>query len=155
MELQKVLSKISELLKIVTLLFALSWIVLIISAIQYIQSNSKNDTENKFYCGNVDTNQVTSDIAIQGQALFSENCAQCHSFNSETIVGPGLMAIEKRKSIKWIRKWIKNPQQVIESGDKYAIKLYEKFNKTQMTAFPDLTDQDIEAILKYIEEVNQ
>jgi hypothetical protein len=41
---------------------------------------------------------------------------------------------------------------VLDSKDKYANALYEKFNKTQMTAYPDFTDDDIDAIMKYLEE---
>lgn len=35
------------------------------------------------------------------------------------------------------------------SGDKYANEVFNKFNKVEMTAFPNLTDQDIADILEY------
>ena len=36
-----------------------------------------------------------------------------------------------------------------KSGDKYANEVYEKFNKTAMTPFPNLSDTDINDILAY------
>jgi hypothetical protein len=35
------------------------------------------------------------------------------------------------------------------SGDKYANEIFEKFNKTEMQVFPNLTDKDIDDILAY------
>lgn len=89
------------------------------------------------------------DIA-KGEQLFKGNCAQCHTATDEQIVGPGLAGIEDRKDFAWLKKWINNPMGVIASGDKYANEIYNKFNKTQMTAFPNFTDDDVKAILAYV-----
>jgi cytochrome c553 len=51
----------------------------------------------------------------------------------------------------WLINWIRNPQKVIESGDKYAVDLFNKFNKQVMPGFGDLTDQQIQSILAYID----
>ncbi|MFM7380603.1 MAG: cytochrome c3 family protein, partial [Bacteroidota bacterium] len=45
----------------------------------------------------------------------------------------------------------RNSQAVIASGDPYAVKLYEKWNKSAMTAF-DWSDEEIKAVLAYIKE---
>jgi hypothetical protein len=53
---------------------------------------------------------------------------------------------------EWLYKWVKNSAAVISSGDKYANEIYTKWNKTAMTAFPALTNEEIDAIIKYCED---
>jgi mono/diheme cytochrome c family protein len=93
------------------------------------------------------------DVAA-GETLFKNNCAQCHAVDASVVVGPGLAGIEDRRDYAWLKKWINNPAAVISSGDKYAVELYEKFNKTQMTAFPAYGDAEIKNILAYVKTAN-
>lgn len=88
--------------------------------------------------------------AAKGEQLFKDNCAQCHAATNEQVVGPGLAGIESRRDFAWLKKWINNSQGVVASGDKYAVELFNKFNKTPMTAFPNFTDDDVKAILAYV-----
>ena len=92
--------------------------------------------------------------AAAGETLFKNNCAQCHATDASVIVGPGMAGIEDRRDAAWIKKWVNNPAAVIASGDKYAVELYEKFNKTQMTAFPAFGEAEIKNILAYIKQAN-
>jgi mono/diheme cytochrome c family protein len=92
--------------------------------------------------------------AAAGETLFKNNCAQCHATGADVVVGPGLAGIEDRRDFAWLKKWINNPAAVISSGDKYAVELYEKFNKTQMTAFPAYGDAEIKNILAYVKSAN-
>jgi mono/diheme cytochrome c family protein len=92
--------------------------------------------------------------AAAGETLFKNNCAQCHAVGAEVVVGPGLAGIEDRRDYAWLKKWINNPAAVISSGDKYAVELYEKYNKTQMTAFPAYGDAEIKNILAYVKTAN-
>lgn len=92
--------------------------------------------------------------AAEGESLFKNNCAACHNTSDEVLVGPGLKGITERRPIEWIVKWVKNPQAVIASGDKYANDLYNKFNKAQMTAYPNFSDDQIKNIVAYIDASN-
>lgn len=89
-----------------------------------------------------------------GQTLFKTNCAACHSLDAQ-LTGPALKGVVERLQKEqnlgpdWIKKWIKNSTEVINSGDKYGKEVFEKFNKVPMPAFPNLTDKDIEDILAY------
>ena len=66
-------------------------------------------------------------------------------------MGPALKDVHKRRDIKWVKSFVKNSTKFIESGDKDAKALFEKFNKTQMPAFEGtLKDQDIEAVYAYL-----
>ena len=89
------------------------------------------------------------DVA-KGETLYKNNCAQCHAVTAEIVVGPGLAGIEERRDYAWLKKWIQNPMGVVASGDKYAVELYEKYNKTQMTAFAAFGDDEIKSILAYV-----
>lgn len=86
---------------------------------------------------------------VAGDALFKNNCAQCHAVN-EKVVGPALAGISKRRPTAWVIKWVKNSSKVIASGDEYAVKLFEDNGKQQMPAFPQLSDQDITSIVAWV-----
>ena len=89
-----------------------------------------------------------------GEKLFKANCTACHTLDKQ-IVGPALKGVvERLKSeqgldTEWLHKWIKDNKSLRASGDKYANEVYEKYNKTEMPAFPNLTDKDIDDILAY------
>ena len=94
--------------------------------------------------------------AEKGKAIFANNCAQCHAVTDEVIVGPGLKGIRERApSIEWLHKWIRNSSSLIASGDAYANQVYNKFNKVQMSSYPNLTDADIDGILAYVDEASK
>jgi cytochrome c2 len=91
-------------------------------------------------------------LAADGEALFKANCASCHKPDKD-FTGPALKGARDREPSKtWVYEWIHNSSAVIESGDKYATELYAKWNKTQMTKFPQLKNDEIDAILDYVEK---
>jgi mono/diheme cytochrome c family protein len=96
---------------------------------------------------------IAATAAPDGKALFMSNCASCHNpFKDAT--GPALQNIDKSFPNKdWGYKWIHNSSALIAAGDPNAVAIYNKFNKTQMTAFPQLSTEEIDAILKYVDEV--
>ncbi len=88
-------------------------------------------------------------IIASGEKLYNANCTQCHAIN-EVVIGPALKGIEERRERPWLLSWIKNSQKVIESGDEYAVALYEKYKKVAMPAYP-FTDAEIISVLEYID----
>lgn len=90
--------------------------------------------------------------APDGKALFQSNCAACHNPLKDA-TGPALQGIDKTfPSKEWGYKWIHNSAALIAAGDKDATTIYNKFNHTAMTAFPQLTTEEIDAILKYVDD---
>ncbi len=86
-----------------------------------------------------------------GKALFQNNCASCHNPIKDA-TGPALKGVEGRVPSKdWLYAWIKNSATLIASGDEYANNIYNEWNKTAMTAFPGLKNEEIDAILAYVE----
>ena len=92
--------------------------------------------------------------AKNGEKLFKANCTACHALDKQ-LVGPALGGVvdrlkkEQNLDTDWLHKWIKDNEALRKSGDKYANEVFEKFNKTVMTPFPNLSDQDINDILEY------
>ena len=87
-------------------------------------------------------------LVAAGDALFKNNCAQCHAVN-EVVVGPALAGITKRRPIAWLIPWVKNSSKMVASGDDYAVALFNKFNKQQMPSF-ELSDKEIAFIMAYV-----
>ena len=91
-------------------------------------------------------------MAQDGKALFSQNCAACHAIDKK-LTGPALLGVQDRwTDQKKLYSWIRNNQAFLKTGDAYANNLYNEYNKTAMNLFPNLTDAEIGAILKYIKE---
>jgi mono/diheme cytochrome c family protein len=80
--------------------------------------------------------------------LFKGNCAQCHAVN-EKVVGPALAGIAKRRPMSWLIPWIKNSSKMVASGDEYAVKIYNDYQKQQMPSFR-LSEEEIKAIVVYV-----
>jgi cytochrome c2 len=89
-------------------------------------------------------------FAQDGRALFQSNCASCHAVKKD-LTGPALAGVQERwGNDKDLYAWIRNNQALIKSGHKYANEIYNKWNKTPMNLFTNLTDAEIGAILTYI-----
>jgi mono/diheme cytochrome c family protein len=128
----------------------------------FAEQARQEDKQNKeqmakgFYCqsrgSSTKTYAPTSSkeaVAIaNGDALFKNNCTQCHAIN-ERVVGPALAGITQRRPTSWIVSWVHNPAKVVASGDDYAVKLFNDYDKQQMPAFK-LSERDIKDILAWI-----
>ncbi len=96
----------------------------------------------------------------KGKSLFNTNCAACHQLDKK-MTGPALRNVETRLSETagldrtWIYAWIRNSNAVIKSGDAYANKIYADYNNSAMTAFPQLSDADLNDILAYTAQPKQ
>ena len=91
---------------------------------------------------------------VKGKSLFNQNCAACHALDRK-MTGPALRNVEVRLAEdegldkEWLYSWIKNSPGMIKSGDAYAVKIYNEYNQAAMTAFPTLSNEDIDDILAY------
>jgi len=95
--------------------------------------------------------------SAKGKSLFNANCAACHQLDKK-MTGPALRHVEQRLADDegldkdWLSAWIRNSNGVIKSGDVYGNKIYNEYSGAAMTAFPQLSDQDIDDILAYTAE---
>lgn len=90
-------------------------------------------------------------VAADGEALFKANCANCHKPDKD-YTGPALQGWASRvPDGEWIYKWIHNPAQMIAT-DAYSKALFEKWKPTVMTGFASLKNEEIDAIMKYVDD---
>ena len=93
----------------------------------------------------------------KGKSLFNANCAACHQLDKK-MTGPALRNVEARLSEQegldreWLYAWIRNSSGLIKSGDAYANKVYNEYGGAAMTAFPQLSDDDLNNVLAYTAE---
>lgn len=107
-------------------------------------------TGNKVF-GQTNKNIVTDKkILSRGKAVFSSNCASCHSMEDEGI-GPKLGGITSLLSEKKFKDFVQNPSKVIESGDRRSLSLSIKY-KMVMPPFDFLSDEEITSIFSYIRQ---
>jgi mono/diheme cytochrome c family protein len=95
------------------------------------------------------TAQVSPDA---GKTLFKNYCAACHTKDMRSAAtGPALGGAQERwADDKALYAWIRNSQAVIASGHPRAVEMWNQYKPTIMTAFPDLTDDEIGSMLAYI-----
>jgi len=96
--------------------------------------------------------------AVIGKKLFTNNCASCHNRNmKDDMTAPALAGFRERWEGRedLLKEWIKNSQKVIASGDPYSVKLFNDWDNSPMTSFPNLSDEDIEEILGYVDAVSK
>lgn len=87
--------------------------------------------------------------AQNGEQIFKNSCAACHTIGGGNRVGPDLVGMSTKRSEAWLIKWIRSSQTMIQNGDPDAIAVFEANNKVPM---PDqnLSDAEIKEVIDYI-----
>ena len=96
-----------------------------------------------------DNKPISQDSATiaKGEVSFNQNCSGCHNFRQDGI-GPQLSGLSAKVSADWIQHFIKNPKDVINSGDERARQLYKKY-KVIMPSFATLSDDKVNEIIAF------
>ena len=87
-----------------------------------------------------------------GKKIFQNNCQSCHALD-KNLTGPALRGVESRgpwTERKNLIRWVKNPAAMINESE-YTKSLYKLYGSL-MTPFPNLTDEEINAVFDYIKE---
>lgn len=94
-----------------------------------------------------------------GKSLFENNCASCHKINLD-FAGPSLAGITDRLPKKWLYDFTRNPVSVLTTAigkgenikgiDRYTCCLFNEWQPTMMTGFPELSDNDLDNIYSFI-----
>lgn len=85
--------------------------------------------------------------AGQGQQIFTEKCAGCHSIGGGKLVGPDLKDVTTRRDSQWVKSFIADPAKMIAS-DATAMQLSKDY-ATTMPAL-GLSAAEIDAVLVYL-----
>ncbi len=97
---------------------------------------------------------LMAQLEEKGKTLFQQRCSACHKLNQK-LIGPPLAGVHQRREKAWFFKFVANSQAMIQAGDPVAVKVYEEYNRQVMTPFPDLTDEDLEALWSYLSAATQ
>ena len=125
-------------------LFSVLWLYGLLT--WFISCKGKSSSQKNF---NADIS-ADSLVIAKGGELFKNNCSACHNFSNDGI-GPNLSGLTADSSIpvEWIRRFIKNSDSLVSSGDAKAGLLYKKYG-SRMPSFASLSDDQINAIVSYI-----
>ena len=94
-------------------------------------------------------------LFAKGQALYKTSCMACHPSSTKGGVGPApnLVGVQMR----WkdypkedLFNFIRNSQKMIQEEHPRAVKVGKQWAGV-MTAYPDLSDEDISSILYFVE----
>jgi glucose/arabinose dehydrogenase/mono/diheme cytochrome c family protein len=98
----------------------------------------------------IDNSSIPSDSSTiaAGKLSFIQYCSGCHNFRQDDI-GPQLGGLTTKVSADWIHQFIKNPQQIISSGDERAGQLFGKY-KVVMPSFAALKDEEVNTIIAFL-----
>lgn len=94
-----------------------------------------------------------------GRELFKSNCASCHNPKVPQ-TGPALIGVTQRwkdagsyqgkTGKQWLYAWIKNWHEPVDAKYPYAVSI-QNYSPSFMNTFTSLKDEDIDAILHYVE----
>jgi mono/diheme cytochrome c family protein len=107
-------------------------------------------------CSDNGSNKPTNEPKLtaannMGENLFKTNCSTCHK-PYEKLIGPALQGVTTRwESKALLYAFVRNSQEVIATNA-YAKKLFEEYNQSPMLPYPQLSDEDINAILNYCDQ---
>ncbi len=151
-------------LKLLNSIISLSWLGVLLAGLilmlpLFAQKDVK-DTDLNAFCGTKsieDTINLSDSLGVlyvEGKQLFKRNCASCHNRNMiDNMTGPALRGVEKRWAAfpkNDLYNWIKNAQKLIDEKHPRALALWNEW-KSPMTSFPNLTEEEIDALLVYVE----
>jgi len=94
--------------------------------------------------------KVDESLAGWGKRIWiSKQCAGCHELGRQQSTGPDLIGVTDRRSIDWLRKWLKDPKEMT-SDDSIGSALKQQYN-SQMPNF-GLNDHDIDGVINFLAE---
>jgi nitrite reductase (NO-forming) len=96
---------------------------------------------------NIPATSAPSDpAAVKGKLSFESKCLACHSIGAGDKLGPDLLGVSKRRSEAWIAKWLKSPEQMLQS-DADAKAMLDKYKVPMPNQ--NLSDEEIREFAAY------
>jgi protein SCO1 len=109
--------------------------------------------EERDYADAPEIRQISS-----GEDLYRTRCAACHTVGggdvrelAERRIGPDLYNVGETRDREWLKRWIAEPDAMLEAGDPLALALYAEYEEIPMPNLR-LTDTEVEQILGYLDQ---
>jgi len=102
--------------------------------------------------GQRDTQSPTVDagIADRGEHLFRTRCAACHTIGHGDGLGPDLIGVAEVRDKSWLTRYIAAPDEVLASGDRFAMGLFERYKQVRMPNL-HLGEAEVDALISFLE----
>jgi cytochrome c551/c552 len=92
--------------------------------------------------------QVDPNLASRGKVVYERNgCYACHGFG-RVLAGPDLQGVTERRDTAWVRRWLKETNNMLES-DPQARAMLEQWRYVRMPQIK-LSDNDVNALLHFM-----
>jgi nitrite reductase (NO-forming) len=92
------------------------------------------------------TGAPTDPVAVNGKLAFESKCLACHSIAGGDKLGPDLYNVTKRRNDGWLARWLKSPEQMLQS-DADAKAMLDKYKVPMPNQ--NLADKDIREFIAY------
>jgi protein SCO1/2 len=109
----------------------------------------KNTNQNlNRYDGNVPELRTLT----QGESLFRTRCAACHNIGQGDGLkrtGPNLLEVTERREAEWLRRWIQQPDVMLQEEDPIAMTLFTAYKQVLMPNM-QLNDHEVLSVIEYL-----
>lgn len=89
--------------------------------------------------------------ASKGKNIFENLCLSCHTIGEGPETGPDLKGVTERRSYRWLKEFIKNPEKMFSENDPTAKKLLTEYAGVKMPGL-GLSDEQTDDVLAYIRQ---
>ncbi len=94
-----------------------------------------------------------SQSALEGEKLFNEKCAACHTIGKK-MLGPDLAVVTSRREESWLKRQIKEHDRMIAEKDPIVMQLLQESSNVPMVPM-GLSDEDVVAVIAYLKSTEQ
>jgi mono/diheme cytochrome c family protein len=95
---------------------------------------------------------IPASAASQDAATyFEENCMSCHTIGEGELNGPDLKGVTRQRDGAWLRRFIENPEAMVNARDPLALELLHRYEDALMPTPEGLTLQLLEDLILYID----
>jgi protein SCO1/2 len=92
----------------------------------------------------------------KGESIFRTRCAACHTLGAGSVaanegqIGPDLLGVTQKRDPKWLARWLKEPDKMLEEGDPLALQLYEEYGRLPMPN-SRLNPVEVESLIRFLD----
>jgi len=84
-----------------------------------------------------------------GQAIFQQKCAGCHTVGGGKLVGPDLKGVTAEREQDWLVRWLVAPDKMLAEKDPIAVKLLQAYNNVAMPNL-GLSEADARSLIAFL-----
>ena len=90
----------------------------------------------------------------RGEYLFRTRCQACHTIGGGDRLGPDLANVVTSRPRDWLRRWLKEPDKMLEEGDPVATALKAQFRNLPMPNF-GFGDKEVDSLIEFMAAMDE